>query len=67
MEIYAVELKNLAMIIHGLIANALKMETSDMKELFEEGYQGMRIYYYPPCWLSPSFGSSGPNHAPSTQ
>ena len=49
MEIYAVELRNLAMTILGLIAKALKMEASDMKELFEEGYQGMRINYYPPC------------------
>ena len=48
MEIYAVELKNLAMTILGPIAKALKMEASDMKELFEEGYQGMRINYYPP-------------------
>ena len=49
LEIYAVELRDLAMKILGLIAKALKMEANEMKELFEEGYQGMRMNYYPPC------------------
>ena len=49
MEIYAVELRNLAMTILGFIAKALKMEANDMKELFEEGHQGMRMNYYPLC------------------
>ncbi|KAL5839202.1 hypothetical protein ACOSQ3_011906 [Xanthoceras sorbifolium] len=32
-----------------LMAKALKMEPNDMKELFEEGFQAMRMNYYPPC------------------
>jgi len=32
------------------IAKALKMETKDVTELFEEaGMQSMRMNYYPPC------------------
>ena len=49
LEVYAAELRNIAMTILGLIAKALKMEDNEMKELFEEGYQGMRMNYYPPC------------------
>ena len=32
-----------------LMANALKMESKDMTELFEEGMQSFRMNYYPPC------------------
>jgi isopenicillin N synthase-like dioxygenase len=32
-----------------LMAKALKMENNDMKNLFEDGMQGVRINYYPPC------------------
>ncbi|KAL5772065.1 hypothetical protein ACOSQ2_011989 [Xanthoceras sorbifolium] len=32
-----------------LMAKALRMEPNDMKELFEEGFQAMRMNYYPPC------------------
>lgn len=35
--------------ILDLTAKALKMETVDMKVLFEEGHQAMRLNYYPPC------------------
>ncbi|KAJ9690870.1 hypothetical protein PVL29_013163 [Vitis rotundifolia] len=49
LEVYAVELKNLAMAILGFMAKALKMEAKDMKALFEEGFQAMRMNYYPPC------------------
>ena len=31
------------------MAKALRMEHNDMRNLFEEGYQGMRMNYYPPC------------------
>ena len=31
------------------MAKALKMNPNDMKELFEEGWQSMRMNYYPPC------------------
>ncbi|KAA8515003.1 hypothetical protein F0562_018210 [Nyssa sinensis] len=48
-ETYSAELKILAMKILDLMAKALKMKDEDMKELFEEGMQGMRMNYYPPC------------------
>ena len=49
MEAYSTELRNLAMKILNLIAKALRMEPNDMKDLFEEGMQSMRMNYYPPC------------------
>ena len=49
MEAYSIEVKNLAMNILTLIAKALQTEVGDMRVLFEEGLQGMRINYYPPC------------------
>ncbi|CAK9171012.1 unnamed protein product [Ilex paraguariensis] len=49
MEAHSIEVKNLAMNILTFIAKALKMEVGDTRVLFEEGMQGMRINYYPPC------------------
>ncbi|KAF8391143.1 hypothetical protein HHK36_023444 [Tetracentron sinense] len=49
MEAYSSELKNLAMNILERMAKALKMEAKEMRELFEEGWQAMRMNYYPPC------------------
>ncbi|CAK9179613.1 unnamed protein product [Ilex paraguariensis] len=49
MEAYSIEVKNLAMNILTFIAKALKLEVGDTRVLFEEGMQGMRINYYPPC------------------
>jgi len=31
------------------MGKSLKMEETEMKELFENGMQSMRINYYPPC------------------
>ncbi|KAL0011519.1 hypothetical protein SO802_006627 [Lithocarpus litseifolius] len=49
LEAYSLDLKALAMKILDLMAKALKMEAVDMKVLFDEGHQGMRMNYYPPC------------------
>ncbi|XP_038723415.1 protein SRG1-like [Tripterygium wilfordii] len=49
LEAYSRDLKNLAMEILSFMAKALKMEPNDMKLLFEEGMQGIRMNYYPPC------------------
>ncbi|KAF8391138.1 hypothetical protein HHK36_023439 [Tetracentron sinense] len=49
MEAYSFELKNLAMKIVQKMAKALKMEPEEMRELFEDGRQAMRMNYYPPC------------------
>ncbi|KAF8391146.1 hypothetical protein HHK36_023447 [Tetracentron sinense] len=48
-EAYSSELKNLAMKILEKMAKALKMEAKEMRELFEDGMQAMRMNYYPPC------------------
>ncbi|XP_059439773.1 oxoglutarate-dependent flavonoid 7-O-demethylase 1-like [Corylus avellana] len=49
LEAYAAELENLAMKILELMAKALRMEYNDMKNLFEDGWQSIRMNYYPPC------------------
>ncbi|KAF8408981.1 hypothetical protein HHK36_005052 [Tetracentron sinense] len=49
MEAYSLELKRLAITILAQMAKALKMETEEMKELFNDGVQAMRMNYYPPC------------------
>lgn len=48
-EAYSLEVKKLAMKILGHIAKALKMDGQEMKELFSDGVQSMRMNYYPPC------------------
>ena len=32
-----------------MMAKALRMEHNDMRSLFDDGFQGMRMNYYPPC------------------
>ena len=49
LEVYAIELKRLAVKILDCIAKVLKMKVEEMMELFEEGMQSMRMNYYPPC------------------
>ncbi|GKV51257.1 hypothetical protein SLEP1_g57925 [Rubroshorea leprosula] len=49
LEIYSLELKNLAITILKNMANALGMESGEMEEFFEGGFQSMRMNYYPPC------------------
>ncbi|KAL1299807.1 hypothetical protein HN51_044349 [Arachis hypogaea] len=49
MELYSQELKNLAIVIITQMAKALKIEEEEMRELFEDGIQMMRMNYYPPC------------------
>ncbi|XP_018830031.2 protein SRG1-like [Juglans regia] len=49
LEAYSAELKALAVKILDLMAKALRMEAREMRELFEEGWQGMRMNYYSPC------------------
>ncbi|XP_028089821.1 probable 2-oxoglutarate/Fe(II)-dependent dioxygenase [Camellia sinensis] len=48
-EAYSAELKNLAMKLLEFMAKALNMKGEEMRELFEEGMQSMRMNYYPPC------------------
>jgi isopenicillin N synthase-like dioxygenase len=42
-------MKNLALIIVDHIGKALKTEEMEMRKLFEDGTQMMRMNYYPPC------------------
>ncbi|KAK7303053.1 hypothetical protein RJT34_13952 [Clitoria ternatea] len=50
LELYIVELQNLAMTILGvLLGKVLKIEKKVWEEVFEDGMQSMRVTYYPPC------------------
>ncbi|KAL5772077.1 hypothetical protein ACOSQ2_012001 [Xanthoceras sorbifolium] len=49
LEDYSAELKGLSMKILRLMAQNLRMEETEMAEFFEEGWQSMRMNYYPPC------------------
>ncbi|KAK0580207.1 hypothetical protein LWI29_037998 [Acer saccharum] len=49
LESYSAEAKKLAMAILGYIVKALKMDIEEIRELFSEGVQSMRMNYYPPC------------------
>lgn len=37
------------MSILALMARALKIEAEEIRETFEDGFQSMRMNYYPPC------------------
>ncbi|KAI3841879.1 hypothetical protein MKW92_038076 [Papaver armeniacum] len=49
LEEYAVGLKKLTVTILEQMAKALKMDSNEMRELFSDCYQSMRLNYYPPC------------------
>lgn len=48
-ETYSAELEKIANTILDLMAKALKMEPHEMRELFDNGGQTLRMNYYPPC------------------
>ncbi|KAL2331272.1 hypothetical protein Fmac_018853 [Flemingia macrophylla] len=48
MELYSQKVKNLGMVIIAHMAKALKIEEMEIRELFEDGLQAMRMNYYPP-------------------
>ncbi|CAN1230381.1 Protein SRG1 [Linum grandiflorum] len=45
---YSEALKKLAMSILNLMAKALGMDQTEMNELFEQGWQNLRLNYFPP-------------------
>ncbi|MCD7460159.1 hypothetical protein HAX54_042968 [Datura stramonium] len=49
MEVYCKEIKSLALIIIFQLAKALKMDEKEMRDLFSDGMQSIRMNYYPPC------------------
>ncbi|KAI3837103.1 hypothetical protein MKX03_031049 [Papaver bracteatum] len=49
LEAYSSGLINLTMNLLGKMAEALKMDSSEIEELFNNCYQKMKMIYYPPC------------------
>ncbi|TMW83855.1 hypothetical protein EJD97_000593 [Solanum chilense] len=49
MEAYCKEIKSLATSIICQLAKALRMDEEEMRYLFNDGMQTMRMNYYPPC------------------
>ncbi|XP_054815804.1 oxoglutarate-dependent flavonoid 7-O-demethylase 1-like [Prosopis cineraria] len=49
LEAYSVEMRKLALKMLDAMVEALGMEENEMRDLFEEGWQSMRMNYYPPC------------------
>ncbi|KAI3974836.1 hypothetical protein MKX01_004947 [Papaver californicum] len=49
LEAYSLGLKNLTMTLLGKMAKALKMDSNEMEELFNDCSQRMKLSYYPPC------------------
>ncbi|WVZ22506.1 hypothetical protein V8G54_001050 [Vigna mungo] len=49
LERYCMELKKLAIKIIEIMGSALSVEGKEIRELFGEGVQSMRMNYYPPC------------------
>jgi len=48
-EAYSNEITSLAMIIVCQLAKALRIDENEMRELFSDGMQSIRMNYYPPC------------------
>ena len=49
LEAYCAEMRNLAIQILDLMANALAVDPMEIRELFGQAEQSMRMNYYPPC------------------
>ncbi|XP_075089901.1 oxoglutarate-dependent flavonoid 7-O-demethylase 1-like [Nicotiana tabacum] len=49
MEAHCQEFKSVAISILCQLAKALKMDEKEMKDLFTDGMQSIRMNYYPPC------------------
>ena len=49
LDTYAKEMETLAKTLLYLMGKALGMVAKDMDGMFEDGYRGMRMNYYPTC------------------
>ncbi|KAI3466784.1 hypothetical protein Pfo_023447 [Paulownia fortunei] len=49
LEAYSAEMKKLAITLLGQLAKALNMDDEEIRELFNDGVQSMRMNCYPPC------------------
>eukprot|EP00262_Sarcandra_glabra_P005975 TRINITY_DN1794_c0_g1_i4.p1 TRINITY_DN1794_c0_g1~~TRINITY_DN1794_c0_g1_i4.p1 ORF type:complete len:359 (-),score=57.97 TRINITY_DN1794_c0_g1_i4:147-1223(-) len=48
-EAYSTELQKVSITLLLQMARALEMDGNEMRELYEDGFQSMRMNYYPPC------------------
>ena len=49
LEAYSTSIQNLAQTLLNNMGKALGIDEMEMKELFNDGMQSMRMNYYPPC------------------
>ncbi|XP_077249525.1 protein SRG1-like [Tasmannia lanceolata] len=49
LDAYSLELQKLAMKVLVHMARALEMDAEEMRDLFDDGHQSMRMNCYPPC------------------
>ncbi|KAJ8761956.1 hypothetical protein K2173_006558 [Erythroxylum novogranatense] len=49
LESYILEMQKLAMKLLGFIAEVLNIGLQEIKEMFDDGMQSVRMTYYPPC------------------
>ncbi|KAI9126939.1 hypothetical protein K1719_002535 [Acacia pycnantha] len=49
LDMYIEKAQNIGMTLVGLLEKSLKMEEGEMKEVFEDGLQSLRMTYYPTC------------------
>ncbi|KAF8408982.1 hypothetical protein HHK36_005053 [Tetracentron sinense] len=49
LESYLLETQKLAMTLLGMIGRAVNIDVEEIKEMFEDGFQSVRMNYYPPC------------------
>ncbi|KAH9723499.1 protein SRG1 [Citrus sinensis] len=49
LEVYSMELKSLAMNLISKMGKVLNIKDEELREFFENGFQSMRMNYYPPC------------------
>nr|GMC74127.1 protein SRG1-like [Ipomoea batatas] len=62
-EMYAEELRNLAMTLTDYLAKALGIEQEHIRGLFNEGLQAMRMNHYPRCPQPDKILSNGTYHS----
>ncbi|KAK9204323.1 hypothetical protein WN943_014581 [Citrus x changshan-huyou] len=49
LEVYSMELKSLAMNLISKMGKVLNIKDEELREFFDNGFQSMRMNYYPPC------------------
>lgn len=49
LEVYIKKVQNMGMKILELVEKGLRMKEREMRDVFEDGMQALRMTYYPPC------------------